>query len=150
MHRKADTFKINLNKLLSRQHQYIYAKNQVPLSDLHYCLVAVVFDSFVTPWTAAHEAWDFPGKNIGVGCHFLLQWIFPTQRLNLPLLHWQADSSPLIHRVAQFTLLMLLKSHSHVVLRMENDSQQPSHLLPKTSSSWHLSVLKGKWYQQLQ
>ena len=26
--------------------------------------------------------WDFPGKNIGVGCHFLLQEIFPTQGLN--------------------------------------------------------------------
>ena len=29
-----------------------------------------------TPWTAAHQAppsMDFPGKNTGVGCHFLLQ-----------------------------------------------------------------------------
>ena len=26
--------------------------------------------------------WDFPGKNAGVGCHFLLQEIFPTQGLN--------------------------------------------------------------------
>ena len=29
----------------------------------------------------------FPGKNIGVGCHSLLQGIFPTQRLNLGFLH---------------------------------------------------------------
>ena len=31
--------------------------------------------------------WNFPGKNTGVGCHFLLQGIFPTQGLNpgLPL-----------------------------------------------------------------
>ena len=39
--------------------------------------------------------WDFPGKNTEVGCHFLLQEIFPIQRLNpclLHLLHWQADS----------------------------------------------------------
>ena len=35
--------------------------------------------------------WDFPGKNTGVGCHFLLQGIFPTQGSNLHLLHWQAD-----------------------------------------------------------
>ena len=41
--------------------------------------------------------WDFPGKNTGVGCHFLLQGIFPTQRLNPHLLHWQADSLPLSH-----------------------------------------------------
>ena len=26
--------------------------------------------------------WVFPGKNTGVGCHFLLQEIFPTQGLN--------------------------------------------------------------------
>ena len=39
--------------------------------------------------------WNFPGKNTGVGCHFLFQGIFSTQRLNPPLLHllhWQADS----------------------------------------------------------
>ena len=30
--------------------------------------------------------WDFPGKNTGVACHFLLQWIFQTQELNSCLL----------------------------------------------------------------
>ena len=42
----------------------------------------------MTPWTVAHQAclWNSPGKNIGVGCHFLLQGIFPTQRLNPGLL----------------------------------------------------------------
>ena len=30
-------------------------------------------------------AWDFPGKNTGLGCHFLLQGIFPTLELNLSL-----------------------------------------------------------------
>ena len=29
--------------------------------------------------------WGFPGKSTGVGCHFLLQGIFPTQGLNLGL-----------------------------------------------------------------
>ena len=41
-----------------------------------------------------------PAKNTGVGCHFLLQGIFPTRRSNshhLHLLHWQADSLPLSH-----------------------------------------------------
>ena len=71
----------------------------------------------VTPWTAAYQAppsmgfsrqkywsgvpscytmacsppalcpWDFPGKNTGVVYHFLLQAIFPTQRLTPGLLH---------------------------------------------------------------
>ena len=33
--------------------------------------------------------WDFPGKDTGVGCHFLLQGIFPTQGSNPGLLHWR-------------------------------------------------------------
>ena len=60
---------------------------------------------FVTPWTVACQAtlsiaWDSPGKNIGVGCHFVFQGIFLTQRSNqhlLWLLHWQADSLLLSH-----------------------------------------------------
>ena len=35
--------------------------------------------------------------NSGVGCHFLLQGIFPIQGLNPCLLHWQEDSLPLRH-----------------------------------------------------
>ena len=31
--------------------------------------------------------WDFPGKSTGVGCHFLLQGIFPTQGSNPGLQH---------------------------------------------------------------
>ena len=40
----------------------------------------IIWDSMVWPW-------DFPGKNTGVGCHSLLQGIFPTQGSNLGLLH---------------------------------------------------------------
>ena len=43
---------------------------------------------------------NFSGKNTGVGCHFLLLGIFPTQGLNRcfwHLLHWQVDSLPLCH-----------------------------------------------------
>ena len=39
--------------------------------------------------------WDFPGKNTGVGCCFLLHGIFLTQGSNPSLLHWQVDSLPL-------------------------------------------------------
>ena len=44
--------------------------------------------------------WDFPGKNNGVGYHFLPQGIFLTQGSIphlLDLLHWQVDSLPLNH-----------------------------------------------------
>ena len=48
----------------------------------HVCL-------FVTLWTVPPKflcAWDSPGKNMGVGCHVLLQGIFPTQGSNSHLL----------------------------------------------------------------
>ena len=57
--------------------------------------------------------WDFPGKNIGVGWHFLLQGIFPTQSLNPRLLHWQVDSLPLSIKdpyfVTEFAKGLILK-----------------------------------------
>ena len=40
------------------------------------------------PGSSIH-AWDSPGKNTGVECHFLLQGIFPTQGLNGGLLHYR-------------------------------------------------------------
>ena len=55
---------------------------------------------------------DFPDKNTGVGCHFLLQGIFLTQGLNLNLLcpvHWQADSLPLVPFGKPFGLFSVLQ-----------------------------------------
>ena len=37
-----------------------------------------------------------------MGCHFLLQKIFPDQGLNSCLLHWQADSLPVSHQGSSF------------------------------------------------
>ena len=51
---------------------------------------------FSPPGSSVHG--DFPGKNTGVGCHFLLQGIFPTQGLNSSLLHWQVNSFLLSHQ----------------------------------------------------
>ena len=56
------------------------------------CVWSVLFDSFVTPWTVAHRLlcwWNFPSKNTGVGSRSLLQGTFPTQGLNLGLLHFR-------------------------------------------------------------
>ena len=57
---------------------------------------------FTHAWLSARipSPWNFPGKNTGVGCHFFLQGIFPTQGSNpglFCLLHWQANSLPLCH-----------------------------------------------------
>ena len=54
-------------------------------------LVAKSCPTLATPWMVAHPGsslcpWDFPGKNTGMGYHFFLQGIFPTQGLNPHLL----------------------------------------------------------------
>ena len=62
------------------------------------------------PWGGLHPSMDprlphpgdSPGKNTGVGCHFLLQGIFLTQGSNPCLLHWQADSLPRRHPVSSY------------------------------------------------
>ena len=70
---------------------------------------------FVTPWTTSARPfcpWDSPGKNTGVGCHFLLQEIFPTQGSNphlLCLLHRQVCFYYKHHLEAQ-PAIWLLKS----------------------------------------
>ena len=69
---------------------------------MHGCYVASVVSDSLWPYgqpSRLLRPWDSPGKNTGVGCHFLLQGIFPTQESNpslLCLLHWQAGSLPLV------------------------------------------------------
>ena len=58
------------------------------MSFVYVCMLSPVW-LFATPWTVACQAslsWNFPGKNTGLGCHFLLQGIFPNQGLNPCLL----------------------------------------------------------------
>ena len=72
---------------------------------------SIVFDSFASQMPVRLlYPWDFPGKDTGMGCHFLLQGIFPTQGLNSCLLCWQTDSLPLSHWEV-FVNIKLLKSY---------------------------------------
>ena len=52
---------------------------------------SVVVESLSPVWLSEPSRllcpWDSPGKDTRVGCHFLLQGIFPTQGSNPPLLH---------------------------------------------------------------
>jgi len=45
--------------------------------------------------------WDYPGNNTGVGCHFLLQGIFPIQGSNSSLVHCRQ----IVYRLSQGTSL---------------------------------------------
>ena len=52
--------------------------------------------------------WDSPGKNTGLGCHSLLQGIFPTQRLNPHLLHCrQILYQLLIYSQTQISMIVI-------------------------------------------
>ena len=65
--------------------------------------------------------WDFPGKNTGVGCRFLLQGIFLIQGSNPRLLHWQTGSLPLappgkpLQTMNRVAMAHLLRSHSFFI-----------------------------------
>ena len=69
-------------------------------------LVAKSCPTLVSPWEVATQvplSMDSPGRNTGVGCHFLLQGIFQIQGWNpgLPhcrqiLYHWTYQESPKI------------------------------------------------------
>ena len=58
---------------------------------------------------ACSQPWDLPGKNTGVGCHFLLQGIFPMQESNPGLLHCRQILYQLTMREAHERVLNFLK-----------------------------------------
>ena len=65
----------------------------------HVCVSHSIVSDSLWPWglwpARLLRPCNSPGKNTGVGCHFLLQGIFPTQESNpclLCLLHWQVGS----------------------------------------------------------
>ena len=62
---------------------------------------------FATSWPVAYQSppsMGFSRQNTGVGCHFLLQEIFPTQVLNLSLQHYRQMLYSLSHQGSPFLL----------------------------------------------
>ena len=57
------------------------------LSTLHALVTQsylILFDPMYCNPPSPSVPWEFPSKNARVGCHFLLQGIFPTQGKNPP------------------------------------------------------------------
>ena len=89
-------------------HCFSYRRFRVYLYLTRFCVcvcvcVCVCARSVLSNFLQPHELypprlfcpWDFPDKNTGMGCHFLLQGIFLIQGSNLRLLcllHWREDS----------------------------------------------------------
>ena len=100
--------------------------------------------------------WDFPGKNTGMDCHFILQGIFPTQGSNsrlFHLLHWQVDSLPLSHLESRHGVRLLYCDRKklkhfclfcHPFFHLSLPPPSPHHSpLPSVlpSSLWHHLIL---------
>ena len=74
---------------------YLTCRNKMKCASVSVLSFSIVSNSL---WPHALQPtrlpcpWDFPGKNTGAGCHFLIQGIFLTQGLKLNLVHWKADS----------------------------------------------------------
>ena len=60
---------------------------------------------------------DSPGQNTGVGCHFLLQWIFPTQGSSPDLLHCRKILYCLSHQRSPTFNICVLKAELSLVCR---------------------------------
>ena len=89
-----------LLKILQARHQ-LYVNRELPDVQVGFRKGRGTIDQIATI-----HPWDSPGKNTGVGCHFLLQEIFLTQGSKSRLLHWQVDSLPLSHQEAQEIILI--------------------------------------------
>ena len=105
-------------------------------------------------WPARLLFWrDSPGKNTEMGCHFLLQGIFPIQGWKpclLCLLHWQTDSLPLmppgkphIHILAFTYINTKYKYYLKYVCSVMSDSLWPNGLWPARLLFWRDSPGKN-------
>ena len=84
----------------SWKNEYAAKGNEVALLGLKVSVCSVMPSSLRHPrlWPARLlRPWDAPGKNTGVGCHFLLQGNLPDpwiESVSLCLLHLWVDSLP--------------------------------------------------------
>ena len=80
---------------------------------------------FVAPWVVACQApcpWDFPGKNTGVVCHFLLQGILLTQGLNPGLPYFRQTLYRLSHQ-GSLTNLESTHKKERCLFKMKSSSK---------------------------
>ena len=85
--------------------------------------------------------WGSPGKNTGVGCHCLLQGIFPTQGLNLGLLHCRQTLYPLSHQGSHKSYLPNYVSDKGTLSEIYKEclklKKKKKNTIINESKSWH-------------
>ena len=70
--------------------------------------------------------WNSPGKNIEVGCHFLLQGIFPTRGLNPYLLHCRQIPHHLSHQGNPTTAARCRRRELREITSLLSSREQPT------------------------
>jgi len=100
--------------------------------------------------------WDSPGKSTGVGCHFLLQGIFPIQGLNLNILgflHWQRGSLSLAPPGKPYAQARCPKNSKNRGTTFNPESTTLHHpeeerVSVPTSDAWASAPLRGVWWRR--
>ena len=97
--------------------------------------------------------WDFPGKNTGVGCHFLFHGIFLTQGWNLGLPHWRQTLYHLSH--PKFWLKVdnapreWATDNGALTVRQKQNSRESMLNIFSTSRSSQAPLLSNIWFLKL-
>ena len=105
-----------LSKIISVDYIYLCC------AVLSCSVVSTVFDPMECspPGYSVHG--DSPGRNTGVGCHALLQGIFPTQESNPHLLHYRQFVYHLSHQGSSDYIYMGLYIYSGLYILFHWDS----------------------------
>ena len=106
-------------------------------------LVAKSCPTLVTPQTVACQTplpWDSPGKNTGVGCHFLLQGIFPTQESNPALLHCRQILYRLISELRVTLKVWQVSRHLAFPPQSQHWCPEPLSDLPSVTGTAHWPI----------
>ena len=102
------------------------------------CLVAKSCPTLLRP-TGLLCQWNSPDKNMGMGCHFLLQGLFLMQGSNSCLLHWQVDSLPPSHQGSPYRclvnrnicIIMERSSSFYLILEIKKQSHYKNFNIPQ-------------------
>ena len=100
----------SLGALAQHGHHLLWEPGQVPAPQSPYSSAAGLAPkqqpTRTTQRAVAHGIpcpWDLPGKDTGVGCHFLLHRIFSTQGLNPGRVHCRQILYPLNHQGSPYS-----------------------------------------------
>ena len=92
--------------------------------------------------------WEFPGKNTGMGCHFLLQIIFLTKSSNPGCLHYRffTPESP----GKPHTYIYLTKKHSNKIIMSSIHYQGLRGITLNSMSTYGTQILVLKPFSRIQ